>query len=61
MIADKPRTLTVGELIDALQSYPQYTPIVIEAAGIGTDDRTAIHEISMAMYEGMEEVHIVAR
>lgn len=52
--------MTVGDLIELLDEFNPELPVVIEAAGVGTDDRTQVHEVLKAMYEGAEEVHLVA-
>lgn len=52
-------SMTVGKLIDILEQFPDHMPVVIEAAGIGKDDRTEIHDVQKALYE-TEEVHLIA-
>lgn len=51
--------MTVGELQEALDKFPVDLPVVIEAAGLGKDDRSQIHDVQLAIYEG-EEIHIIA-
>lgn len=51
--------MTVGELIGRLEVYDDHLEVVIEAAGIGKDDRTGIHDVQKALYE-LEEVHLIA-
>jgi len=52
--------MTVDELIITLEEYSGRLPVVIEAAAIGKDDRTEIHDVQKATYEGAEEVHLIA-
>lgn len=53
--------LTVGDLLTALDGTPDDTPIVIEAAGIGKDDRSQINDAITAHYDGVQEIHLVAQ
>lgn len=53
-------SLTVDELIDTLEAFPGHLPVVIEAAAIGEDDRSPLHDIQKALYNGIEEVHLIA-
>jgi hypothetical protein len=54
------KSVTVDELIDILEELPGHLPVVIEAASIGEDDRTTIHDVQKAIYNGIEEVHLIA-
>lgn len=51
--------MTVDELISHLESYRGDMPVVIEAARIGKDDRSEIHDVQKALYD-REEIHIIA-
>ena len=51
--------MTVDELISRLEVYPGDMPVVIEAGGIGKDDRAGISDVQKALYE-FEEVHLIA-
>lgn len=54
--------MTVGELIDHLSGsgVRDDMPIVIEGRLEGKDDRVEIHDIQKALYEGAEEIHLIA-
>lgn len=52
--------MTVAELQDLLDEFNPDLPVVLEVAGVGRDDRTDIHEVLKAIYEGAEEIHIIA-
>jgi hypothetical protein len=52
--------MTVDDLIGVLEQFPGRLPVVLEAAAIGKDDRTEIHDVQKALYEGIEEVHLIA-
>lgn len=59
-MTDDRQQRTVGQLIATLEQYSENTPVVIEAAGLGIDDRSYIHDVEIAMYQGAEEIHLVA-
>lgn len=59
-MTDANQQRTVGQLIATLEQYDDNTPVVIEAAGVGIDDRSYIYDVMMANYQGADELHLVS-